>query len=131
MRAGCINPSMELTGGTALYKYGAITEVTRGIYSKLKTTVFRKLANGEEFRTEEHVILAGVEEGQEVPRGEGPFLLPGDSGSVIFNENLEMVGLAFAGQMQGKFCLFTEVHDLIQDIKDRTGADEVILHGQR
>ncbi|KAE8153920.1 hypothetical protein BDV25DRAFT_136487 [Aspergillus avenaceus] len=90
-------------------------------YNMLVTTFFTVAENGKQHATDEHSVLRGLEKA---------FFEPGDSGALIFKKTGAMVGMGFGGQVQGQVSVFTHVNDLIDDIKDQTGVDQVTIYTQ-
>ncbi|KAB8227935.1 uncharacterized protein BDW43DRAFT_304244 [Aspergillus alliaceus] len=118
---GFIVHDISLDHHEILHKYGCKTNATISRYNMLATTIFTVAANGKQRATDEHSVLCETEK---------PYFEPGDSGALIFTESGAMVGMGFGGQVQGQIFVFTHVNDLITDIKDQTGVDEVTFYAQ-
>lgn len=52
----------------------------------------------------------------------GPFSLPGDSRSLVFDTSLRIVGMIFSGNLTENVNYITPCADLVRDIKRVTGA---------
>lgn len=112
----------RIEAGLVLWKYGPVTGLTRGSYSGVKTAHIRTRivdGQGKSVATWEHTLSASCSEGAVVDEG--------DSGSLVFTEELSVVGMVFGGALGGDIGYFTHIQDLVADIKRVTGARDVRL----
>lgn len=110
------NPSLD---SGRLYKVGRTSGYTEGEYGGLEVArIATKSVNGEETLqpTWEHYVLL---------RADYAFAANGDSGSLVFNDNMEVVGLFFGKNERQDLYYFTHVDVLFEDIKRSTGASAV------
>ncbi|RAL03301.1 uncharacterized protein BO80DRAFT_442977 [Aspergillus ibericus CBS 121593] len=108
-------PHTEINEAARLYEVGRQTGYTVGHYHSLKTALIQSyVKNGKECiePTIEHTVL-------------GDFSQEGDSGSLIYNDDLEVVGLLFAGNERSQLTYFTHIEDVFHDIKAMTGTVDV------
>ncbi|KAL2852085.1 hypothetical protein BJY01DRAFT_244698 [Aspergillus pseudoustus] len=108
--------------GDDLFKVGRATGFTKGKYHGLRScTVAKRFVNGleQEFKTWEHVVSAPGD----------IFLFPGDSGSLVFNMDGEVVGMLFGGTWCGGVAYFTSTKDLLHDIRKLTGLKDIHIVG--
>ncbi|EEP76151.1 predicted protein [Uncinocarpus reesii 1704] len=112
------------SGGTeCLYKIGQSTGFTAGWYNSIKSIHVATRINQhgkEEMKvTKEHAILG---------RSGQRFAAPGDSGSFVFTEKGEVVGMIFAGRKDRNISYFTHISHLFEDIKAITGCIGVRIY---
>ncbi|KAB8217711.1 hypothetical protein BDV33DRAFT_206070 [Aspergillus novoparasiticus] len=119
---GKIEAGIMLSVEQELFKNGFETGVTRGKYNSLAAAVFTVAKTGERRVTEEHSALYNIHPDS---------FVPGDSGSLLFDEQGRVAGIAFGSQIWGKIVIFTHIDNLIADIKRQTGAEQVVFYGQR
>ncbi|KAL4786918.1 hypothetical protein BJX76DRAFT_354731 [Aspergillus varians] len=103
-----------------LYKVGRATSYTLGYYSKLKSChIATRIINSKEVdvKSYEHVV---VRSGHTVAQ-------EGDSSSLVFNNNGFVLGMIFGGNGSYDLGYFTSTRDLLADIKNITGANDVRL----
>jgi hypothetical protein len=60
-------------------------------------------------------------------KGSDFFSRKGDSGSTAFSQDGQFVGLLHSGTLEGDISYITAAHDLVEDIKQITGAIEVTM----
>ncbi|KAH8430003.1 uncharacterized protein LDX57_007676 [Aspergillus melleus] len=108
---------VKMSGGDRVFKCGRATGYTAGYYSELaEFHILTEMANGVErpIVTREYAIT-----------NSSAFSEPGDSGALIFNRDLQVVGMIFAISERNMRTYFTHIDDLFRDIKRVTGAQVV------
>ncbi|PLB52042.1 hypothetical protein P170DRAFT_506937 [Aspergillus steynii IBT 23096] len=112
----------ELLANEELSKIGSVAGLTRGSYNGLKTAIIRtKIINGQEDNVTAwaHTITSGsLETG---------VAKAGDSGFLIFDALNGVVGMCFGGAYAGDILYFTHTSDLIESIREVSGATQVRL----
>lgn len=106
-----------------MHKIGRVSGFTRGWYSALQSCVLdNETRDGHTVarQTWEHVVT----------RPSGAFLEPGDSGSLLFNTVGDVLGILFGASEKGDIAYFTATCDLLQDIRNITGALEIRMKKQ-
>ncbi|KAH6631482.1 hypothetical protein F5144DRAFT_612140 [Chaetomium tenue] len=114
-----------LQQGDTVYKVGATTRFTIGKFNCVKSDIkisLDKHMSGPRM-SEEFAFISAVKTSDIV----GRFSSPGDSGSVVWDQNGRAVGLLFRGQTpqqadKGSLIYVTPLEDVIADIKQRSGG---------
>ncbi|KAL2855969.1 hypothetical protein BJY01DRAFT_242908 [Aspergillus pseudoustus] len=112
----------KLTPGETLFKVGAKTGLTQGAYGGLKEcAVSTVIVDGVETFSDtwEHTFV-GADSNDHVVKA-------GDSGALVFTAACEVVGLLFGGRKTDDRGYFIHSQDLVKDIKQATGATEVLI----
>jgi len=128
-----IRPPQELhlhelmKSGASIKSLGRTSGLQRGIISPTLSPVFH-----EEYTTKEWVVVKRPEDSVSdwVAGGIG---VDGDSGAIIVDEDDDGIyGMLWAriGEGSMTMTLFTPVREMLQDIRERTGADIELLRGQ-
>ena len=110
----------QVSQGDLVYKVGASTGPTVGLFSKIKVNCtmgeerYMKLENP---KSTEYMFI-----GRAPTNPDGRFGDIGDSGSVVFDREGRAVGLLFTGQTPQQcppdgYCLVTPIEDVLEDIK--------------
>jgi hypothetical protein len=101
-----------------VFKLGGATEWTRGRLSGLKSA---QISTTNEYGEDYTVITKEVG----VTGAKGPFSLQGDSGALVFDRSLRVVGMIFSGNLTENVSYITPCEDLVRDMKRVTGALDV------
>ncbi|KAH6982337.1 hypothetical protein BKA56DRAFT_550287 [Ilyonectria sp. MPI-CAGE-AT-0026] len=105
----------NLPGGSSVFKVGTTTKATIGAYSEYKTVCKLSDDNHMKVGVSEEFTFIGQ------PVFDDIFIRPGDSGSVVFDKNGCVLGLAFMGwrpqQSRGGYGYVTPIEDIFADIK--------------
>ncbi|KAK3353818.1 hypothetical protein B0T25DRAFT_221366 [Lasiosphaeria hispida] len=116
----------------AVFKNGASTTCTKGVFSEVKTECTiseeRYMLEADHVPLRIKADLKSKEFAFISPDGlEGTFGDRGDSGAVVWDECGRVMGLLFTGQQpQGSskgYSLVTPIEDVFQDIRDASGGD--------
>ncbi|OAX85228.1 hypothetical protein ACJ72_00388 [Emergomyces africanus] len=117
-------PSTEnISLGSSLYKIGRRTNFTTGSYQALRTLHLKSHRPSDQSQS----IMVVTEEAAIASKRGLRFSAEGDSGSFIFDQQTNFVGLLFAGNMEMGVAYFTPATILFEDIKTMTGALDVRL----
>ncbi|KAL3482064.1 hypothetical protein BJX99DRAFT_253188 [Aspergillus californicus] len=114
----------QIEPGETLFKVGASTDLTRAEYGGLiECLIGTEIVDGVAtyVKTWEHVFVAGD--------AKTTVVQPGDSGALVFNKDYQVVGLLFGGHEKKLVDrgYFIHAKNLIKDIKEATGATDVII----
>lgn len=101
-----------------VFKLGRTTEWTNGRFAGLRSA---HIATSDE-HGETHTVVTRE---YCVTGTGGPFSLEGDSGSLVFDRDMRVVGMIFSGSLAENVSYITLFDDLFGDIKKRTGAQDV------
>ncbi|EER36451.1 conserved hypothetical protein [Histoplasma capsulatum H143] len=116
-------PKKKILHELSLYKIGRRTNFTTGKYQSLRTLHLESWKTDDKGKK-----LVVVTEEEAIASKKGSlFSAKGDSGSFIFDEEANFVGLLFAGNMDTGVGYFTPATILFEDIKAMTGALDVRL----
>ncbi|PWY90810.1 hypothetical protein BO70DRAFT_307080 [Aspergillus heteromorphus CBS 117.55] len=116
----------DIKANSVLMKVGHASGATAGFYNKLLTAMIAtRIVDGKEtpMVTHEHSIYPSV------TKGKRSVIEHGDSGSFVFDHSGAVVGMAWGGNAYEDTGYFTEISDLIEDIKNQTGIREIRLLG--
>ncbi|OOO10290.1 hypothetical protein OAory_01060980 [Aspergillus oryzae] len=113
--AGIPESKLQLICGDRLYKIGRKTGLTHGVYNGLKTAVFDDKENNSE--TWMHTITGFRDRVADF----------GDAGALFFTRTGDVAGMCTGGSVRGGLVYFTHIHDLVDDIKQVTGAKDIRL----
>lgn len=111
--------------GETLFKVGRSTKVTYGSFQEIcetdtvKSWQYKDASGFEEVSTLECAVV--------MEYGDHLFGEPGDSGSLLFNSQGQLVGLYFGGNDRTNVSYFTPIEVVFDDIKRITGCVEVDL----
>ncbi|KAI9926149.1 hypothetical protein MW887_004612 [Aspergillus wentii] len=126
----CISPDLRFNSASPihpgltdfLFKVGRSTDLTRGVYSPLEQVRIARERDAEGemalIATLEHAITS---------KGEARFAEAGDSGSFIFTRKGDVVGMVMGGFERKNTVYFTPIQDVLDDIREVTGAEAVRL----
>lgn len=98
-----------LKRNTVVFKYGAITEVTRGVFRLQGSSLSRtNVVEGNRFTLHNQLEI--------LPEGEGNFSTFGDSGALVFVEdNDELIAIGIVeGHMTDKLSIVTPIRDILR-----------------
>lgn len=101
-----------------MHKIGRVSGLTHGWYSALQSCVLEnetKDGHTVARKTWEHVVA----------KPSGVFLKLGDSGSLLFNDSGDVLGILFGASERGDIAYFTATRDLLQFIRSITGVLEI------
>ncbi|OJD09966.1 hypothetical protein AJ78_08830 [Emergomyces pasteurianus Ep9510] len=113
----------NISHDSSLYKIGRRTNFTIGRYQGLRSLHLESLRPSDQGQK----VVAVTKEAAITPKNGFQFSAEGDSGSFVFDELANFVGLLSAGNMETGVAYFTPATILFEDIKWITGARDVRL----
>lgn len=120
LRTDILNPARALEEDLIVFKLGRSTGWTWGTLSGLRSA---SITTADEHGKENKIVtMENVVTGR---KHGAPFSERGDSGSFVFDANLAVVGMVFAGDSNYGNAYIIPCAELFEDIKRQTGAQDV------
>ncbi|VUC25747.1 unnamed protein product [Clonostachys rosea] len=120
-----------LKDGTRVFKYGATTGPTIGLYSGLKTRNGIPMVNGNPSRKDRVQITKSTEAHVVQRNGNHQFSAPGDSGAMVYDQEGHALGLVFSKlcpsvDQKGDYLTWViPIDQIFEDIKKTCGITDI------